>query len=627
MCLPPPPASPYRRNSQADMSEEVAALEKELIRPEYRQNKPLSRLNIDTDFPQNAHSSLHTASGPQPASGLRQRASSTAASPFPVTFRSPASTSRQTGADHNAPPILPESPFPVKLQSNASFASTSAAEIGEDTDKSIASPEKRTPSAPPFALNSYPVPYPPSLPPLPEYFLKQRPGLGGLAKKKRERTLVQSANPSAPLPAMNSDLYRLGVSRAQYGGVRSLVGAAAPMPGRTRGGGKVVMSTDWQVAVSELRTQKAMERIEQLKSDKTWSFRQLRKQRGPGTHKAHWDYLLDEMRWMAVDVRQETRWKIASAYAMSQEIKRWHEAGTPEARSALSIRRREVMQRDTSEVPLLPQPSDLGQSIDVDMTVEPPPESHASSQDDVKPQPENPPQRGPVMVALDAAQTATSRGRSGHIESPKFKKRAQAVMLARMPMFEENALKTVFDLSQAKFSHAHASFAISDIVHELLQDIPAYAPPPQPSDDPRTNRRIEESNPISSRITNTSHLLESKPLLVSTLHPSKKRKRSGDWQDLTSLASGLTEERSTLPSMFGTEQGWYSFSLSKQANTESAQILLSVKVLSRQRRWAAGATNQRRRRITKPGLHLWSGVQTKIADCSQSRDNAHSTGR
>jgi hypothetical protein len=38
-----------------------------------------------------------------------------------------------------------------------------------------------------------------------------------------------------------------------------------------------------------------MQRIEQLKLDGAWSFRQPKKQRGPVLPKTHWDYLMDEM--------------------------------------------------------------------------------------------------------------------------------------------------------------------------------------------------------------------------------------------------------------------------------------------------------------------------------------------
>lgn len=50
-----------------------------------------------------------------------------------------------------------------------------------------------------------------------------------------------------------------------------------------------------QVATEEVRANIAFERIEQLKAEKAWTFRQPKKQRIGQVPKAHWDHLLDEM--------------------------------------------------------------------------------------------------------------------------------------------------------------------------------------------------------------------------------------------------------------------------------------------------------------------------------------------
>lgn len=51
-----------------------------------------------------------------------------------------------------------------------------------------------------------------------------------------------------------------------------------------------------QVAMSELRLIRTIERIDLLKNDGRWSFRQPKKQRGiGGLVKSHWDHLMDEM--------------------------------------------------------------------------------------------------------------------------------------------------------------------------------------------------------------------------------------------------------------------------------------------------------------------------------------------
>lgn len=104
----------------------------------------------------------------------------------------------------------------------------------------------------------------------------------------------------------------------------------------------------------ELRLIRTAERIESLKNDGRWSYRQPKKQRGVGgLTKSHWDYLLEEMvfcfsidgfqkpndiqKWMRVDFREERRWKLALAYNLSTAILEWHFAKSKEAREEAGI--------------------------------------------------------------------------------------------------------------------------------------------------------------------------------------------------------------------------------------------------------------------------------------------------
>lgn len=51
-----------------------------------------------------------------------------------------------------------------------------------------------------------------------------------------------------------------------------------------------------QVAITELRLMRTLERVESLENRAKWSYRQPKKQRNlGGATKTHWDYLLDEM--------------------------------------------------------------------------------------------------------------------------------------------------------------------------------------------------------------------------------------------------------------------------------------------------------------------------------------------
>ncbi|KAF5391851.1 hypothetical protein D9757_001818 [Collybiopsis confluens] len=96
---------------------------------------------------------------------------------------------------------------------------------------------------------------------------------------------------------------------------------------------KCLSTREWDVAMTELQVIRAVDRIELLKSNGRWSFRQPKKQRASGgITKTHWDYLMDEMKWMRTDFREERKWKMALAYNLSTAVLEWHVAGTTEKR-------------------------------------------------------------------------------------------------------------------------------------------------------------------------------------------------------------------------------------------------------------------------------------------------------
>ncbi|KDN33960.1 hypothetical protein RSAG8_12945, partial [Rhizoctonia solani AG-8 WAC10335] len=99
---------------------------------------------------------------------------------------------------------------------------------------------------------------------------------------------------------------------------------------------KCVTTHEWRVLRHELEYTRAMQRIEQLKQDGAWSFRQPKKQRGPVLPKTHWDYLMDEMKWLQVDFREERRWKTVVAFELAHAAREWCEA-SPEGRQAMCV--------------------------------------------------------------------------------------------------------------------------------------------------------------------------------------------------------------------------------------------------------------------------------------------------
>jgi len=56
-----------------------------------------------------------------------------------------------------------------------------------------------------------------------------------------------------------------------------------------------------------------MQRIAELQREGLWSEKRLPKVQEPPRVKAHWDYLIEEMIWLAADFAQERKWKKAAA--------------------------------------------------------------------------------------------------------------------------------------------------------------------------------------------------------------------------------------------------------------------------------------------------------------------------
>uniref|UniRef100_A0A8C3SVZ9 E1A-binding protein p400 n=1 Tax=Chelydra serpentina TaxID=8475 RepID=A0A8C3SVZ9_CHESE len=67
------------------------------------------------------------------------------------------------------------------------------------------------------------------------------------------------------------------------------------------------------------------QRIAELRKEGLWSLRRLPKLQEAPRPKSQWDYLLEEMQWMATDFAQERRWKMVTAKKMVRTVARYHE--------------------------------------------------------------------------------------------------------------------------------------------------------------------------------------------------------------------------------------------------------------------------------------------------------------
>ncbi|TRZ06896.1 hypothetical protein HGM15179_020215 [Zosterops borbonicus] len=62
-----------------------------------------------------------------------------------------------------------------------------------------------------------------------------------------------------------------------------------------------------------------------MKREGFWSLRRLPKVPEPARPKVHWDYLCEEMQWLAADFAQERRWKRGVARKVVRMVMRHHE--------------------------------------------------------------------------------------------------------------------------------------------------------------------------------------------------------------------------------------------------------------------------------------------------------------
>ncbi|KAJ3231426.1 chromatin modification- protein VID21 [Chytriomyces hyalinus] len=108
------------------------------------------------------------------------------------------------------------------------------------------------------------------------------------------------------------------------------------------GAHKAVLTKHWQLAREESKQMKVLTRIDELKANNLWSLRQLKPARPiprPSQGASNWDKLLDEMKWMSEDFRQERKWKVVMASRIVRWVMDWHSA---EDKSVLCIKPRPI---------------------------------------------------------------------------------------------------------------------------------------------------------------------------------------------------------------------------------------------------------------------------------------------
>ncbi|BGP04928.1 Chromatin modification-related protein EAF1 [Rhodotorula toruloides] len=441
-----------------------------------------------------------------------------------------------------------------------------------------------------FGIEEISSDYASTLPPVPHDILRRRLNTSLLLRSNNKKASKSTA-PSSSSQLIQPDLYKLHV-RAQHMGAKTFLG-----PGKRVH--NALTTHEWQVGTDEMRSIRAFERIEQLKAERKWSFRQPKKQRTGVVPKAHWDHVLDEMRWMQIDFRQETRWKVVTAYKLARACRAYVRASEDDrpwlrvqVREPRRLSDEEVEARMRGEMPdeekmeveadgedaeeKKARRADKGEgkeremSEDVDADGE---EDADGEADDATPAPaqataatssghsttKSTPANPVVPVANAPPGAGKAGGSAGNEATPapstSGMSRSQAQQLAaeradaqarhvqnlitfRRPIFDAPHDDTVVDplflaaLQEAAVEAASLPldenpFLAYDFTN-LFPDLPLYSDFTVASD-PSLDRRVEDSSAWAGRLAHVTRLLESKPLLVGTLEPSKTRIDKEHW--------------------------------------------------------------------------------------------------
>ncbi|KAM4746215.1 E1A-binding protein p400 isoform 2-T2 [Anableps anableps] len=124
------------------------------------------------------------------------------------------------------------------------------------------------------------------------------------------RPLGSNINPGTPSKLTGTN----GISAVKMGGFSQNTTTQTPQEG----------SQDRQVEQAKLESQ-VHQRISELRKEGQWSASRLPKLMEASRPKSHWDYLLEEMQWMAADFAQERRWKEAAAKKLVRTCARYHQ--------------------------------------------------------------------------------------------------------------------------------------------------------------------------------------------------------------------------------------------------------------------------------------------------------------
>lgn len=139
------------------------------------------------------------------------------------------------------------------------------------------------------------------------------------APKKADETIVASPNSGRP-PRIPTDDYFVPLFLDGFARQSPWMKSPEQLLSNTH---KTLSSPDCNIVLQENQACKVLRRIYHLQQNDKWSLRQFKRCPEPTRQPSHWDMMLQEMRWMRTDFREERKWKRTVARAMAEVCALW----------------------------------------------------------------------------------------------------------------------------------------------------------------------------------------------------------------------------------------------------------------------------------------------------------------
>lgn len=237
---------------------------------------------------------------------------------------------------------------------------------------------------------------------------------------------------------------------------------------------KILSTKDWLTLREENRQLKLLQSIDALKDAGLWSFKQLKALPEPARVKSHQDYLLEEMRWMRADFKQERKWKIAMSYQMALWVKDWHEATDKAALCSKFPKPRPQETSSTEQDTAMTDSKDSSNSVII-----------------IEPTPALPPPPSPTKRSLSTSPTKrtlpTSPRKRSLSTSPTKKTLTSIPIIA--PINTSVADQKTMEVPNAPLEAATPSTAETSVVVPMVIDTPLTAHPEIPNEQQPTEQQ------------------------------------------------------------------------------------------------------------------------------------------